>query len=57
MGREPIHKKINMLKRNAKDLEDAFKNTVQKEFNNAELSIDEWGIDLDKGVFVRKPTD
>ena len=48
--------KLYIMRRNMQDMELKFKEIGEKLLDSEGLTVDEWGIDLDRGLFVQKQT-
>lgn len=51
---ENMSLKLHILKRNLVDQEKRFQDAVEGAFEKEGTSKDEWSIDLDRGMFVKK---
>ena len=48
--------KLYIMRRNIQELEMKFKDIGEKLLQSENLSLEEWAIDLDRGLFVQKQT-
>lgn len=52
---ENMSLKLRIMQSNFQQSQNAFQAAATKAITDAGLTIEEWGIDLDKGVFIQKP--
>ena len=51
---ENMSLRLHIARRNVQDMEAKFRSVAEGALTAEQLSPDEWGIDLDRGLFVHK---